>query len=314
MLTEKRMKASNGSMKKNLSRLEVSAWLVLTTILWGGSFVFNKIGFREVPPIRFMFLRFLLAALLMGLFTVRRWRMFSRRIFTRGFLVGTALAAANLSFVVGVSGTTVSRAGFLNNLFVLIIPLLSALFFRHRLERSTMIGVAIATFGIVILAMSGGTSLAPGDIMSLICAIFIALHILSVSYFLGEEDIFLVTFVQFATVALIGGVMVAVTGSSIPHSFGPVSAGALAYCAVFPTVVCFTIQNTYQRYVTPSEAGLLYTLDPIWSLLGGIFVLGETLTSEEWVGCFLILVAVLVPTLIKIFRERQHQVGADAGI
>jgi len=35
-----------------VSQVWVSHWLVITTLLWGGSFVFNKIGFREIPPIK----------------------------------------------------------------------------------------------------------------------------------------------------------------------------------------------------------------------------------------------------------------------
>jgi len=43
----------------------------------------------------------------------------------------------------------------------------------------------------------------------------------------------------------------------------------VVYCAIFPTVICFTLQNTFQRYVTPNRVGLIYTLD---SLLAGLFI------------------------------------------
>ena len=118
-----------------VSHAKVVMWLVITTFLWGGSFVFNKIGFREIPPVTFLFLRFSLATLIMGGVCLRRLRGLNREIFRKGLVIGLALGATNLSFVLGLSGTTVSRAGFLNNLFVLLIPLLCFVFWRERVDR-----------------------------------------------------------------------------------------------------------------------------------------------------------------------------------
>jgi drug/metabolite transporter (DMT)-like permease len=70
-------------------------------------------------------------------------------------------------------------------------------------------------------------------------------------------------------------------------------------------VVCFTLQNRYQRYVTPTQAGLVYTLDPVWSLLAGFAVLGERLTLREWYGCGLIFLAVLIPLGVRFAIERR---------
>jgi drug/metabolite transporter (DMT)-like permease len=79
----------------------------------------------------------------------------------------------------------------------------------------------------------------------------------------------------------------------------------VVYCAIFPTVFCFTLQNTFQRYVTPTRAGLIYTLDPVWSLLAGLLVLGEHLKPLEWVGCGLIFLAALLPLSIRYLYERR---------
>ena len=279
-------------------------WLVLTTFFWGGSFIFNKIGFREIPPVLFLFLRFSLATLLMGLFCARRLRQLDGQTVRKGIIVGLALAATNLTFVLGVSGTSATRAGFLNNLFVLNVPLISYLFWRDRLERLTLAGVVVAAAGLWFMAQGGVEGFNQGDILSTVCSLFIALHIIVVSRVLRDEDIFLVSLVQFATVAMVGGVVTAIV-RPVVNGIGGVSWGALFYCAVFPTVVCFTLQNRYQRFTTPTQAGLIYTLDPVWSMLGGMLVLGERLTAREWFGCFLILAAVAGPLLARLVRERR---------
>lgn len=279
--------------------------MVITTMLWGGSFVFNKIGFREIHPVTFLFFRFFLATFLMGLLCVGRFSAFNRRLLRSGVIVGTALAVANLTFVFGVSGTTVSRAGFLNNLFVLFIPLICFIFWWEKVSRIIIAGVSVAVAGLFILARGGLEGFNRGDILSTVCAFFIALHIIAVSKTLRDEDVYLVTFVQFATVTLIGGLFFLLFAPPV-NAFGIVSTGALLYCVVFPTVICFTLQNTYQRYTTPAQAGLIYTLDPIWSMLGGFLLLGERLNPVEWIGCALIFLGAAFPLWVKRRIEKGY--------
>ncbi len=207
-----------------------------------------------------------------------------------------------------VSGTSVSRAGFLNNLFVLIIPLLSFFLWRERVDRWITAGIFLALAGLWQLAWGGAEGFNRGDLLSTLCALFIAVHIILVSRILRDEDVFLVTLAQFATVAAVGAMLVAFLPGK-PFRIGPVSATALLYCAIFPTVICFTLQNTYQRYTTPTKAGLIYTLDPVWSMLGGVIFLGERLSGREWLGCALIFGAVVLPMAIRRYRERRFGIN-----
>jgi len=288
-----------------VSQLKVHSFLILTTIFWGGSFVFNKIGFRDVPPITFLAIRFSLAAAIMLCFCLPRLHKFNTVTLKRGFLVGLALAATNLTFVIGLAGTSATRAGFLNNLFVLFIPLLCFIFWRERLGRGSFAGVMLALAGIWQLAQGGVSGFSRGDLLSTICAVFIAIHIITVSKVLRDDDVYLVSLVQFATVMICGWLLVLVFPQP-PFRIGTGAAMALAYCALFPTVICFTLQNAWQRHTTPTQAGLIYTLDPVWSMLGGFLVLGERMTPGEWLGCLLIFSAALLPLSIRYFRERKQ--------
>ena len=280
------------------------AWLTFTTLLWGGSFVFTKIGVRDFPPLVFLALRFGSAAVLMIALCGTRLRDFNTDLLRRGMVIGTALAAANITFVIGISGTTVSRAGFLNNLFVLIIPLLGFIIWRHRIDLWTLSGVLLATVGLWQLAEGGLEGFNRGDLFSTICAFFISLHIISVSRLMGNVDVRLLTLVQFATVALWGMIALTIVPPPDFHP-GPLAIASLFYCVVFPTVIAFTLQNTWQRYLSPTQAGLLYTLDPVWCLLGGMIFLEERLSGQEWLGCALLFSAVLLPLLLRLIREQR---------
>jgi drug/metabolite transporter (DMT)-like permease len=277
-------------------------FLVLTTFFWGGSFLFTKIGVTTVPPQIFVLTRFALATMIMLIAFARRLKHLDVTILSRGALVGIALGLTNLSFVFGIQGTSISRAGILNNLFVLFIPLVTKIIWRDRIGRVNMVGIALAVAGIALLAGSGGAGFNRGDLLSTFCAFMIACHIITVSKVLKDDDVYLVTLVQFATVTLIAGAASLLL--PLPtFKFTATAAQSILYCAVFPTVFCFTLQNIYQRYVTPTRAGLIYTLDPVWSLIAGFFVLGERLNSLEWVGCGIIFLAVLLPLLFRLSQE-----------
>jgi drug/metabolite transporter (DMT)-like permease len=292
------------SLTERPSQRRIYFYLLLTTFFWGGSFLFSKIGMREIPPPLFVFSRFTLAALIMLVVFARRLGELNRDILRRGFLVGLALGINNISFVFGVHGTSISRAGVLNNLFVLFIPLITRALWRERIGRLNMAGIVLAVAGIWLLASGGGVGFNRGDLISTVCAFFIACHIIAVSRILRDDDVYLVSMVQFATVAVMAGVVTLVLYS--PHiAISSTSVISVAYCAIFPTVFCFTLQNAFQRYVTPTRAGLIYTLDPVWSLLAGFLVLGERLGPREWLGCGLIFLAVLLPLLLRYAAERR---------
>jgi drug/metabolite transporter (DMT)-like permease len=181
---------------------------------------------------------------------------------------------------------------------------ITRIIWRDRIGRVNMAGIALAVAGIVLLATGGGGGFNRGDIISTFCAFMIACHIISVSKVLRDNDVFLITLVQFATVSLIAGAATLI----LPLPAFTVTAPAVlsvVYCAVLPTVLCFTLQNIYQRYVTPTRAGLIYTLDPVWSLIAGFFILGERLNSREWLGCGIIFLAALLPLMYRLSFERR---------
>ncbi len=276
--------------------------LVLTTFFWGGSFLFTKIGVATIPPQLFVLTRFILATLIMLAVCSGRLRKLDSGTIVRGMKVGTALGLTNMSFVFGIQGTSISRAGILNNLFVLFIPVITKLIWRDRIGRVNMVGIALAVAGIGLLATSGGNGFNRGDIVSTFCAFMIACHIISVSKVLKNDDVFLISLVQFATVSLIAGIATLLL--PLPEfKLTSTAIMSIVYCAVFPTVFCFTLQNMYQRYVTPTRAGLVYTLDPVWSLIAGFFVLGERLNGREWLGCGIIFMAALLPLLYRLSAE-----------
>ena len=74
--------------RQTISSARVHFFLVLTTVFWGGSFLFTKLGLKEVPPVLFVFSRFSLATLVMLGVSAGRLKAFDRDILRRGTIVG----------------------------------------------------------------------------------------------------------------------------------------------------------------------------------------------------------------------------------
>lgn len=293
------------AINSNPSPIRVDFYLVLTTLFWGGSFLFTKIGLATIPPIHFVAMRFGLATLIMFIIASGRLKKLNRQTIRRGATVGLALGITNLVFVFGVSGTTISRAGILNNLFVLFIPLLAKFIWRDRIGGANIVGIIMAVWGIILLA-GGGSGFNKGDMFSTLCAFFIAVHILTVSKVLtGNDDIYLISLVQFFVVAILAGLLALIVPQP-QYQLSGKALGSIIYCAILPTVFCFTLQNAFQRYTTATRAGLIYTLDPVWSLLAGFFILGERLSVGEIAGCGLLFAAVLTPLVLRFIQERRQ--------
>ncbi|MDD2365151.1 MAG: DMT family transporter [Desulfuromonadaceae bacterium] len=284
------------------TNLRVYFSLILTTIFWGGSFLFTKIGVATIPPQIFVFSRFTVASVIMLIVFARRVPKIDTDILYRGAIVGVALGLSNITFVFGVQGTSISRASVLNNLFVLFIPLVTKIVWRDKIGGLNIFCIVLAATGIAFLSASGG-GFNRGDIFSTFCAFIIACHIISVSKVLKDDDVYLISLVQFSTVALIAGTISLIIPLK-PFTLTGEGALSVLYCALFPTIFCFTLQNIYQRYVTPTRAGLIYTLDPVWTLIAGFFILGERLNTREWIGCGIIFLAALIPLLFRLGNEK----------
>ncbi len=86
------------------------------------------------------------------------------------------------------AGTDGGKAGFITALYVVLVPLFG-LFFRRRVSGPVWIAVALSVGAtLYLLCIKGGFSLAPGDLLVLVCAICFSVHILVIDHFTARCD------------------------------------------------------------------------------------------------------------------------------
>ena len=281
-------------------RHSLTAKLMLLTVafVWGATFVCVKAALGEIAPFTFLAARFWLAFAVLAAPLFTRLRRGSISLWRAGGVLGTVLFAAYAFQTIGLRTTTASRAGLITGLFVVLVPLLSALVLRRPLAISAWAAALLAVLGLGLLSLPVDRSLASGDGLMLLCALMVAFHILLVARLARCYDPLALGTVQIGVVALLSGLAAWLT-EPLPIHLSPATWGAILFTALPATALALLLQVVAQRRTPPHQAALLLTLEPVFAALTAFLFLGERLSGRGLVGCGLILAAMLVASVSR---------------
>jgi drug/metabolite transporter (DMT)-like permease len=269
--------------------------LLLTTLIWGATFPATKAVLDQVPPLSFLFVRFLIGAVL-ALAIVLTFKIPLR--FDRSTLGMSAVATVWLFFgyvlqTDGLRYTTASNSAFITALYVVFVPL-----FLRRFEARIWVSAGLALLGLWFL-IDPRVSLNIGDVMSLACAAAFAAHMVCLESYTRKGDavslfvwqMFLVTGVMFVAMLLESPEAAAFT----PTPMFLMSLSVTGVCATG----AFAIQMWAQKIVPAQRVALIFSLEPAYAAWLAWYFLGERLDPMGWFGSALILTAVLLGSMGK---------------
>lgn len=280
---------------------------LLAAIIWGSAFVAQDMCVGKVQPLTFNAVRSYVgaAALLVVIALFRRRRKgnassparapgYRRHLLIGGMACGTALAlAANLQQAGLDAGIDVGKSGFITALYIVLVPLFG-LFLKKRVSLPVWCSVALAVAGLYFLCMTGmSLSISKGEVLTLLCAAVFSIHILVIDHFTALVDGMELSFVQF----LVAGTWSAV-GMLLfeqPRWSGILSCALpILYVGIFSSGVAYTLQILAQKDGNPTVVCLLLSTESVFSVISGAIILHEALSSREYLGCALMLVAVML--------------------
>jgi drug/metabolite transporter (DMT)-like permease len=295
-----------------MSRLTANLLLLVAAIVWGAAFVAQSTAMDNIGPLAFTGIRFLLGAMAVAPFAYWEWKRSTNPIPAKGhyqgIFVGVIFFIATIVQQYGFLTTTVTNAGFLTALYVILTPLLSLILFRQAPNPIIWIIVAVSLTGTYLLA-GGLSGLVEGDMLMIASALFWALQILLLGRLVSTYGNPLsVAFLQFLTSGIIGlalGLML--EPLSMQNIMGAWK--ELLYAGFMSVGVAFTLQAVAQRYTAPSDAAILLSTESLFAALFGALILGETLTGNQWLGCAMIfssiLLVELLPQLQKLLKSKK---------
>lgn len=210
-----------------------------------------------------------------------------------GILCGIALFAASFLQQTGISaGTDGGKAAFITSLYVVLVPIYS-LAIRKRPPANVWIAVAIAAVGFYFLCIKEDLSIAATDVYVIICALIFPLHILFIDHFDERCDPVRLSMLQFLTCAVIQGVLALILEPTEP---GTIAANLfpLVFLGIGSSGIAYTLQMLGQKGVNPSAASIIMSLESVFGVLGTALVLGAELSPREYIGCAIVLAAVIL--------------------
>lgn len=281
--------------------------LASVTLFWGATFPIVKDAIGEMPVMAFLWVRFAMAAVLLAMITGRAgFATLDRRGWKIGILLGTILFLSYLFQTFGLERTSSSNAGFLTALGVVWVPLLAGPLLKKPAAFGSKIGVGLALGGLFMLTWHTPWTINFGDLLVVICSIFVALHILGLDFFTKGYDGRALTFVQIATMAVWGCI-----GSLLfePVSWPQVWSNSLIFAfvitSVFATAYAFWAMTTFQNRTTPTRAALIYTLEPVFAAIFSIWLAGDRLTTLGWCGGGLIVAGMIFAELWPLLQGKK---------
>lgn len=274
-------------------RLKADLTLFFVAVVWGSGFVAQRLAASQhLGAFLFNGGRFLLGALILLPFALPRWKLKRADLPWVG-LAGVLLFGGGWLQQAGMQYTSAANAGFITGLYVVLVPMLLALFWSQKVRLFSWIAAGLAVAGIWLLSAQGTLRLAPGDGLELIGSLLWALHVILVGRLSRRMDVLPFSVGQF----LVGGTLNLLAGAlfELP-SLGalPLTWLAVLYSGCFPIAMGFTLQVAGQKHAPATDAAILLSMEAVFAALFGFVWLGEGLRTGQVAGCALMLAAMLL--------------------
>lgn len=297
--------------------LEGNIYLLICAMIWGFAFVAQRVGSGYLPALTFNALRFTLGALsLLPLVIIadkKRTPKEGDRDKLKASLIGGAVCGVILFLGItfqqyGIAFTTVGKAGFITDMYIVFVPLLG-LFMRRKVSPATWLSVIICVIGLYLISVTGNFSISKGDKFELLGAVVWAFHIMLIDHFSRKADPLKLSIIQFAVCAMLSSAASLMFEHADMRNVLPAIV-PLLYAGVLSVGVAYTMQIFGQRHAKPSISAIIMSLESVFSCLGGAIILHENLGARGYVGCALMITGMLLSQLSSIASIRRNMQDA----
>lgn len=288
--------------------------LLLTALIWGLAFVAQGVAMESVRAFTFNGARMLLAAVMLLAVCMALDKRASahpekndgttiplkamtpeekKHLLVGGVLCGIVTALASSLQQLGLEkGASPGKAGFITAMYIVMVPI-CGLFFGKRLRLILLPAVGFSVAGLYLLCMTGTLRLESADVYLILCALSFTAHILIVDYFSPRTDCVKLSCLQFFVCSVLCVIMACLfekpdwmrlVDCLVPLLYAGFLSGGLGY----------TLQIVAQKDLDPTVASLIMCLESVFAVLGGLIILGDSMSPQEYIGCGLMMCGILL--------------------
>jgi len=280
--------------------------LFIVALSWGGTFFIVQDAIESTPVYIFLFWRFFLSALFMGIIFFKHFSSLDKHTLKAGTILGLFMFLGYAFQTFGLTYTYSSTVAFITGLNVVIVPFCVFFIFKKKASVYSIFGAICAVVGLYFLTQNstlGGVGY--GEFYSFICAVMFALHITYTDIYSKQCNAFLLVIIQFVVVSLLSAFgAIYRDGTIMPSSFDMVFIKALVITVVFATIFAFVAQTLMQRFTTPAKTAIIFTIEPVSAGVFGIYFANEYLTWIQIAGAAFIIFGMLSAEFGTYFRTK----------
>ena len=265
-------------------RQQAALGLFGVTLLWGGTFVWMKQAMNSLDAEITQYsttavvgvvvsARFFIAfAALLPFSTTARSALTSKKDWKGGLILGGLMLAGFVLQMIGIESVTPSVSAFLTSLYVVFTAILSIKISDRKPTRMMIVGVALATFGAGFIDGPPHIVWGTGELLTVACALFFALHIIYTDRITKQLDPIAVTSTSFLVLVLGAGIIAVIAGGGISVFESAWQDGVvfpLLCLGLFGSLACILMLNIFQKHLNPTHAAIIYSFEPVWATLYG---------------------------------------------
>ena len=280
--------------------------LLLVTILAGIGWLLSKFAMGDVPPVGYLGIRFVGAALVLLPFAARHLRQFSRKQLMVSTKAGFCQSFGFWFWIMAVDRSEhLGEGAFIMSLAMILVPVVARLVYGKIMGRETMIALPVALTGIALLALKGSWEFETTQLMFLAATLFFCVHFVFVSENATGIPAMALTFIQLLTVGAVSFI-----GSFLFESWeGSISATTwlwIVSAILVSTSFRYFLMTWGLKHSEPGRAAFIVILEPVWTAIFAALILGEVMNVQNLVGCGLVFLGLLISRCGGLFgRSRK---------
>ncbi|MGH1336199.1 MAG: EamA family transporter [Aureispira sp.] len=286
---------------KDKNLLLIIGAFIAIYIIWGSTYLFNKIIVQELPPFLLAGIRFVAAGVLIFLFTFATGK-FKRS--TKKQLINSAIVG--LLFLAIGNGCVVWALQYIDSGFTALListqPLLLIfmLFFIEKkpLLPKSLLGAALGMLGIYLLMNQDTISLSTEKLWGVGAVVISLVSWGYGSIFVSKADLPEGSFVNTGYQMLFGGLMMLVISVVLQEPITPLltmsnkAVYSMVYLIIFGSIIAFTAFNYLLLSVSPEKVATSTYVNPIVALYLGSLVLEEVISYQSMIAAAILLTGV----------------------
>ncbi|KLI21781.1 multidrug transporter [Brachyspira hyodysenteriae] len=269
--------------------------IFLTALIWGYSFVAVKVVVREIEPFYLVGIRNFAGGIFLSLVFLKRMKNISKKDIILSIPVGIALFLGFFLQTMSSKFITASKVAFFTGSYVIFIPFFSWIVYKKSPHISAFIAAVITVLGLYLLSSFDGFSgIEIGDLFALICAVVFAVHLMLIDKMLEYVDGVIMAALQLIIAGIVSLSVGVVTSTPFNFNVSSEAIYSLIYLAIGATGIAYLLQTVSQKYVNPSKAGIILSLESFLGALGGVIFMKDPVTINFVIGGACMIAAVFI--------------------